>query len=403
MVRRLIRTVLAYPLSIVFIATPVAAVEFGSVRGLQHGPIGDSPQFTSVADYEGEGAVVMRRTYGKYTVNNDPDTKVSGSALQMHVATGGGLMADKSFQLTAYLDFTIGSDADEEAKRASPASSLDTGLYRHELSVFAVYKPSPLLIGGGLGLLIVGTEAREFEFDGDKYKQDVSSAAMPVLRLFGGLTTKQFDGTLGLRLFSMGEAVVKAETPSGQKYEYDIARRNPGEVHADARFKIGNVASIAGSLAYVLTSQASEQVDEFSVKFEESGSSKERQTGGARRNDDHIRLGVGGRFDPNKMIGMLAALSYTAASYAKEEYASLEHENLGGARLDIGADVRVQQFRGYVQAAYGLESSASYTVDGNARGTTMVDETQRPPLNDGDKVKVTQGSWSLAVGGGVTL
>jgi hypothetical protein len=254
-----------------------------------------------------------------------------------------------------------------------------------------------------LGLLVVGSEEREFYYGDDRYRQNVTSAAMPLMRLFGGVTTKQFDATLGLRLFSMGEAVVEAEVPGGEKLEYDIARRNPGEIHADGRFKIGNTAQIGASLAYVLTAQASEQVDEFSLRFADSGSSRVRRTGGARRNDDQFKLGVGGRFDPSKMVGILAALSYTAASYAKEEYASLEHENLGGIRLDIGTDVHVQAFRGFFQAGYAMDSSASYTVNDASRSATAIDQSQRPPVNEGDKVKITQGSWVLALGGGVEL
>ena len=183
---------------------------------------------------------------------------------------------------------------------------------RDELALFALYRTSPVVFGGGVALLLIPSEDREFDYDTGQFKTEVGSAAMPVLRLFGGIDTKQFDATLGFRAFSMGEAVVKTEDPDKHKEEYDIVRRNPAEVHADGRLKLGE-ASIAASIAYVLTGQASEQVDEFSMRFVSNGKTKERRTGGHRRDQDHFRLGVGGRFDPTKMVGILGCISYKAA------------------------------------------------------------------------------------------
>lgn len=383
-------------------APDAQAAEFGIIRPLQHGPVGDSPQYAGIDEYDGEAMIGLSRYWGKSTINEDAESKISGSSVKTRVATGGGWAPSKAFTLTGFVDFTLASDADEEQTRTDPDAKLDTGLYRHEAALFGTYKGGPLLLGGGIGVLIFGSETREFAYDGETYTQNVTSAAMPTMRLYGGVTTKQFDGTIGLRLFSMGEAVVEAEKPNKEKVEYDIVRRNPGEIHADGRIKFDS-AMLAASVAYVLTGQASEQIDEFSLEYVQDGNAKSRSTGGARRNKDHLRLGVGGRFDPTKMVGILGGLSYVAASYAKEEYASLEHENLGGIRLDLGADVQVQKFKGYFQAGYSLDNGASYRVEDDRRASTGLERTQRAPVNDGDKVKITQGSWSLALGGGVTL
>lgn len=378
------------------------AAEFGLIRPLQHGPVGDSPQYADIEKVEGEALVDFSRTWGKYTLDGDSDTKVSTANFKTRIAAGGGWAPSKTFAITGYVNFTLASDYDEEAKRQTPPSELDTGLYRHELALFALYKAQPIVLGGGLGLLLVGSETREFTFDGDKYTTNVGSAAMPVLRLFGGITTKQFDGTLGVRFFSMGEAVVETEDPNKSKEEYDVVRRNPAEIHLDSRIKFSQ-AAIAASIAYVLTGQASEQTDEFSMRFTEDGTKTSRRTGGERRNKDHFRLGVGGRFDPAKAVGILGGISYTAASYAKDEYASLEHENLGGLRIDIGTDVKVDMFKGFFQAGYMLDTQHSYTASNADRSQANVDQTQRPPVNEDEKVKMSQGSWQLMLGGGVAL
>lgn len=384
------------------LAPAARAAEFGVIRPLQHGPVGDSPQYAAIDGIEGEAGLTMTRSWGKYTVNDDADQKISGSSFKSRVLAGGGWAPSKAFTLTGYVDVTLASDADEEQKRIDPDAALDTGLYRHEAAIFGIYNGGGLLLGGGLGVLVIGSETREFVYDDDKYTQSVSSAAMPLLRLFGGFTTKQFDGTLGLRLFSMGEAVVEAEDPNKDKEEYDIVRRNPGEIHVDGRLKFSS-ASIGASIAYVLTAQASENVDEFSTRYVQDGNAKARATGGERRNKDHVRIGVGGRFDPTKMVGILGGLSYIAPSYAKDEYASLEHENLGGIRLDLGTEIQVQKFKGYFQAGYAMDNGTSYRVTDTNRSNTNIDKTQRAPLNDGDKVKVSQGSWNLALGGGIVL
>ena len=50
-----------------------------------------------------------------------------------------------------------------------------------------------------------------------------------------------------------------------------------------------------------------------------------------------------------------------------------------------------------------MDNSASYTVANNSRSAANTDRTQRAPLNQGDRVKISQGSWNIMLGGGVTL
>jgi hypothetical protein len=385
-------------------AAPVAqAIELGVIRPLQVGPIGDSPQFADIQKYEAEAAFGMTRSYGKLDVNDDPDQKVDSSALRTRVAVGGGMAPSKNLALTASLDVTLASDSDEEQTRGAQKSHLDTGRYEHELSVMGLYHANSLVFGGGIGLKMIGSETREFEYGGADWTSEVSTAAMPVLRLFGGFDAKDFAATLGLRVFSMGEATVEAKDSAGNKYEYDIQRRNPGELHADSKLKLGKEAELAASIAYVLTGQASEDVDEFSMQYETSGGKRTRRLAGRPRSANHLRLGLGGKFQPNKMIGLLGGLSYIGASYEDESSASLEHENLGGFRLDLGTDVLVDKFRGFFHVAYALDSRAEYEVDDDTRGADRLDRTQRAPLAQGDEVDVTQGSWQVLAGGGIQL
>lgn len=395
-------TLISTTATLALFCTTATAAEFGNIRPLQTGPVGDSPQFADTQNIEGEANVKIERSWGKYTVNEDPDSKISGSAIRTNIAAGGGFAPNKNFTLTGYVNMTLASDADEEQTRKAPKTRSDTGLYRHEASFFGLFKTSSMVFGGGLGVLVVGSETREFQYDDDKYTQDISSAAMPLIRLFGGLATKDVDLTAGVRLFSMGESVVESQDKNKDKNEFDIVRRNPGEIHADGRLKFSQ-AAVAASVAYVLTGQASEQVDEFSLRYEQSGNANMRRTGGARRNKDHFRLGIGGQFNPVKMVGLKAGLQYVQASYAREEYASLEHENLGGIRLDIGGNVNIDKFKGFLNFGYLMDNSASFTIDDNSRIATNTDRTQKAPLAKGDRVKVSQGSWNIMVGGGVTL
>ena len=384
------------------------AMEFGTLRSLQTGPIGDSPQFLDLEKLTGEAGVLSSRIWGDSTINSDPDRKVEATGYKMRISAGGGWAPSKEFSLTGYAHLNLMSDYDENQDRATKKSTLDTGLYQHELAFFGVYRHQPLVFGGGIGLLIFGDESRTFEFKNGNnrtiYNQEISRATMPVLRVFGGLATKQVDATVGVRFFTKGDSTVEArdKEEDGTKIaEYDVIRRHPGELHADGLLKLGRV-QLAGSLSYLLTSQASEQANEWSVRFNTAGS-KIRDTGGRPRHSDQFRLGVGGRFEPAKIVTLQGAVSYATSFYSQDEDAAVEYENLGGIRLDLGGTLRVAQFYGSVQTGYQIESSASTSLTDDRRDETQLDATQRYPLAKGDKLNINQGRWDIALSGGIAL
>ena len=384
------------------------AAEFGILRPLQHGPIGDSPQFTDIKDLEVETMLQTNQVWGKYQINEDPDKQVRAFGYKVHAAAGGGWAPSKDLLLTAYVNATIASDFDERQTRGEKDATFDSGLYRHEFAVFGLYKANPVVFGGSVGLLVMGGEDRLFKYseNGSSTQnfQETSRAGLPMLRLFGGITTKPFDGTLGVRFFSMGDSVVTSyDKEDGKKTgEYDIVRRNPGEVYLDGRIKLPD-GFIAGSFAYVLQGQASEQINEFSTKYNQVGTVKTRLTGDDRRNDDQYRIAVGGRYEPIKSLGLLGGLSYLSSYYAKPEYASVEQENLGGMRLDMGGEFSFKPFNGYIQMGYLIDSKVSSTNKSDDRNVSRIGETQRFPLDQGDRVKTSQGRWDITLGGGMVI
>ena len=384
------------------------AAEFGILRPLQHGPIGDSPQFIDVKNLEVEGMFQGSQTWGKYQINGDPERQVNAYGYKTLLAAGGAWAPSKDLLLTAYASATPFSGYGERQTRGEKTSELDTGLYRHEFAVFAVYKSNPLVLGGGIGGLMIGGEDRSFKYvDGSSSAQsyqEASRTGLPTLRLFGGISTRDFDGTLGVRFFSMGDSVVSSyERKGGKKTgEYDLVRRNPGEVHLDGRLNLSS-GYLAGSLAYVLHGQASEQVDEWSNRYAQVGNTKIRQTGDGRRNTDQIRAAVGGRYEPSKIFGLLGGLSYLSSFYDKVQCASVEHENLGGFRLDVGGDLELKPFKGYAQLGYLLDNRVSSTQNTDERANTRLDQAQRFPLAAGDQIKTSQGRWDITVGGGMVF
>jgi hypothetical protein len=390
-----------------FIAPHVDAMEFGALRPLQTGPIGDSPQFLDIDQFAGEAGVLSSRIWGDSSINSDPDRKVEAAGYKMRVGAGGGWAPSKQFTLTGYLNFSLASDYDENQERATKKTTLDTGLYQHELAFFGVYKHQPLVFGGGIGLLIYGNEDRRFEFKNagasTVYYQAVSRATMPVLRLFGGISTKQVDATVGVRFFTKGDSTVEARDKEDGTMiaEYDVIRRHPGELHADGILKLGQT-SLAGSLSYLLTAQASEQVNEWSVRFNTAGS-KIRDTGGKARHSDQFRIGVGGKFEPSKMIALQGGVTYASSFYAEEPFAAVEYENMGGVRLDLGGVLNISKFNGSIQTGYQIESSTSASITDDSRSETQLDATQRYPLAKGDKLNINQGRWDIAVSGGISL
>jgi hypothetical protein len=381
-------------------AGPASAIEFGYIRALQDGPIGDSPQYANLEKFEAEAEAGISRVYGSYSANGDDSTKVSSAQFNTDAAIGGGWEPTKNFGMTAYATSTLYSSFTEEGASIQGDPKLDTGLYRHELDIFGFYKAAPFIFGGGIGVLLFGSEDRTFNYNGANYREQVSSAAMPVLNLFGGITTKMVDASVGFRIFSQGDATVTGTESTGNNHNFDALRRNPGEIHADGRLKFKE-AEAAATIAYVLTEQASPQFDEWSMDYQTVGGKSLRQTGEGTRDDNTFRIGVGGKFNPVKEVGLLGGLTYTAPSYNQEQFASLEAQNLGGIRFDLGTNLKFEKFRGFFRANYTLGNSASFTQNDSNR--TNVERNQMPPLNNQDGVKMTQGSWGLALGGGIGL
>ena len=181
-------------------------------------------------------------------------------------------------------------------------------------------------------------------------------------------------------------------------------RRNPGEVHADLKVNL-DATEIGVGLAYVLTGQASPNVDEWSLEFEqETERRRVRRTGGDQRNANHFRGSVGARFSPSKGIGVLGGVEYIGSSYSEDKYASLEAQNMGGVYLNIGADVLIKKIRGFLQVrGTVLDSSVKYEQDDATRGLISVARTQKGPIEQGDEVKMSQGGFSLLLGGGMRM
>lgn len=379
------------------------AMEFGYLRAMQTGPVGDAPQFEDMNRdrYEAEAIGTLDRTYGSYTLNSDTDSRTSATGISSKVAVGGAMAPTKAFLLSGFISSTLASDYDEERTRGGNNFKYDGGLYHHEAAVFGLYKAHPLVFGGGIGVIVVGSEVKDFQDNTATYHVEVGSAVMPTLRLFGGLALKDFDATLGVRLFSKGRAVVESTAPGDTKQEYDIVRRNPGEVHADARLSFAQ-GYVAGGIAYILTSQASDQQDEFSTLYDTDASGKKTRVSGlGRLNDNTLRVSVGGRFDPVKMFGILGGLAYTSASYREEQLASPEQQNLGGIRFDLGTEVNYQKFRGMLDFGYTIDQDVSYTVTDSDRANDK--RTLKPPQSKDDRVKLTQGALSVALGAGIAL
>ena len=367
---------------------------------MQMGPLGQGLGYTDMDDLAAEGAIGMRRSYGKEILNGDSDSRVSQSAVGTRFAAAGGMNFSKEFLVAGYLDVTI-NDHDEERTRKDPKVNLDGGTSSYELGANFAWRGAPLVAGAGLGILLIGGEDRTLEIGDETFKTDASSAAMPVLRMFGGVDFDEFMTTLGVRFFTRGESSVEAEDPDKKKYIYDMQRKNAGEVAWDGRFKFSKEASLGWHAAYVLTGQASDSLDPYSISYTEAegGSSRVRNISSTLRNKNHIEVGTAGRFQPSSMFGVLGGLYYTQASYDKEEFASLEAENLGGLRINIGAEAKLDQTKCFFHAGYALESSATYTQKDTSRSQTKINQTQKPPVEQGTTIKVSQGSWNLLAGG----
>ena len=186
------------------------AIEFGTLRALQNGPIGDAPAFSEAEGIDAEAAARVERVFGQYQLNGNSLTKTTSGDTKVAVSAGGSFAASKSFTAIANATITTFSDYNESQQRLSPKSKYDSGHYRHSLDGYVVFRGKPFVFGGGLGLLLMGSESKSFDYNNIEYTQESDSAAMPILRLFGGFQSKAVTAVLGFRLFSQGEAIVEA-------------------------------------------------------------------------------------------------------------------------------------------------------------------------------------------------
>lgn len=394
---------LAAAVAIVLAIPTSNAAEFGSLPSLQKGPLGNGLGFADFKDKSAEGLIGMRRSYGKEIVDDNSDTRVSQAAITSRLAAAGGLNFSKEFAAAAYADVAF-TDHDEERTRLDPEAKLDAGYGTYELGAGVTWQLDHFIVGGGLGVMLYGSEDRTFTYGDDEYKTDASSAAMPVFKLHGGVNLGDLTTLLQVRFFTRGESSVEAKDPDDQKYIYDMQRKHPGEVAWDSRYQFSKEAAIGWRAAWVLTGQASDSLDPFSIAYTSDGSTssggtKSRVTGGSIRNKNHLEIGAGGRFAPSGDFGVLGGLYYIQPYYADKEFASLEAGNLGGLEINLGADAEIGDIKGFVHAGYTLESAVNFTQSDTSRSQIRINQSQKAPIERDAKVRITQGSWEVSAGG----
>lgn len=386
--------------ALAFASAPAfAAQPFGANRGLQAGPVGDAPASISSKGPLVEGQLDFTRTYGSYKVNGDEDSKVESSYVTTKLAAGAYFPFGKTFAMATYLEGTVISDGDLDKDRTDIKQHADYGTYDYELALFAWYRGAPLVVGGGPGFVIVKSEEREFTYDETQvFTNDVGSAAIPIVRLFAGIEVPTFAAILGFRSFGRGEVEVEAEDAEGNKNTYDAIRRRPAEVHLDSRIKL-KLMRLTGSIAYVLTGQASDRLYDYSMEYTTDGTKKQREEGGDLLEKNHVRAGLGVRLEPVKAAAFTTGVQYIQESYAKPEYASLERNNLGGVRTDVAGEAHFGIVGVKLGVGYTVGKRRSYEVEDDDQDKTKLLRTQRPSLRTGDKVKAHQDQVEVVLSG----
>jgi len=379
---------------------PALASDFAELPALQRGAIGPGLAYTDLDGYSATGIVGLSRSYGKEVLNSDPDTRVDGDTMRTRFAAGAALATGGTFRAAAFADSTVVSFS-EERKRSTPRIESEGGANIYEIGVNGIARSGVFVFGGGLSLVLVGSEERKFTYGDAAWTTDASSAAMPQLRLTGGLDFGALMGTVGLRLFTEGETSVEAKDGTGNTELYDTMRKRPGIVHVDGRMRFGEQGDIGVQAAWILTGQGSDALDPWSMTYiDDAGSDRRRRdTGEGLRNRNHLRMTFGGRFNPAPDIGVLGALRWEGSSYSEKNAASLEAENLGGIRLSLGSEFAFETLTASLEAAYQTDTTLSYDAPNADRSVTAVGRTQKAPIEAEDRVKITQGYWGLTAGG----
>ena len=367
------------------------AATFAGLRPLQMGAIGEGPAFAEFEASEVEAQVTIDSGTGTASA---PATQLTSSSRRKSLDIGYGARLTESFVFSGYARFGTRS-FDEES---SGASTFEQSVSQDfvELTAGPTLRVGPLALGGAVSIETIGEESRSLKGSANSGSWAIDSVTIPTFRVFA--VREMRAGLLlglGLKVYNQASTDASIRRDDGSSLNTKLTRKLPGEIRMDVKNQISDAIDLGLSLTWLGTGHASPAVDEMSLATQVDSSGLTRlQQNTSRLNRDHMQLAFGGRYSVDRRIGFLGSLQYVSPAYAEEDHASLESENLGGARIDIGTESAWMGGKVHFHAGYAMPRKVRLKRE----------ESSTPRLGSiDDSVSLEQARWLLTVGGSLRL
>jgi hypothetical protein len=359
------------------------AFEAAGVRALQYGPIGHGYILADQPSSEFEFYFGLRRGHGSQLSNGQ---RLSSTTDQKEVSLGAGfrISQEVSFQL-----FNINRFFQFESRAPSTIAYRGNIESRtSEIGAGPFILSHPWILGAYISVLSYGEEYREFEANGISTRHQIGSAAMPLFNGYLALSTNRYRASLGLRTFNTVRVGVTSKDGTTNTYSYDSARKSPAELKLDLQIPFSTTVTLGTSVTYLKTGQASRGVDEFDLTDLRQGRLK--GSPGEALHRDHLKFSAGGVLKAQPWIHFTGAVHSIQSSYADKQWASLETENIGRTRVDVGMV--------YFQPIGKIFFNIAYAETGSPLTVTHQKTRSEDWLESGGTSKFDQHFWDGVLG-----
>ena len=366
------------------------AEDIAAMQGLQHGPLGGGPAFTSFEAPEFESAFATERDSG---VARTSRTRLDGSTVERNIAVGFGGHVNSALDfiggVRVHQDETVLSAGNDYSySDRGGATALNAGPSLHL---------KPLLIGGSVTAYFIEDRRIEITRGATGITHVLPAVVSPSMTLFIGLETGPLTTVIGAENPEQTPVQRQSETTTGLVTYSEGSHRLPERRWLDARLHLLDSVDLALNITGVTSTSSSTVGDSHEFMATDRILNAVPSTRDYNEPRDHTRLShaIGGIYHASSHLDLSSAVRVVSASYRDEEMASLAARNMAGTEIHVGLGMKGEEgIRGAFDCGYRTATPVSYTVS---------DPVITPWAEKGDRVTVEQWRWTLRLNGSMPL
>lgn len=373
-----------YYFCFIFISSMAQGAE---VNSLQAGLSGPGYLWSVVDGFQSEAKIDISKVYGSSTWSDSPVERLSAKTMATNINAATAFKPSKDF--VAIAEVGISSSNHQQSMRVEN-SSYTSSRNQYELMFKSVLDRKKWLAGASVGILTLGTEKKNLNFNGQRRSVTLDNVTLPIFELAGGVRYFAFETMAKMRLFSGDTAQGSTSDRFGQTREFDISRVSPAAFNVATSWNGISQLMLVGEVNYEALGQLGETTNQYSSTYLDSG---ERVAGGANKMAGSWAFTGGGKFFPSNDFSLKASVTLRLASSRSPEYASHELDNLGGWNLEGGCEF-------IPESNQKLGVTFGYTIPRSLSFKNRLidpDKEMEVPRTPGATQKLTSASWQGAI------